>query len=196
MPKKYDRAYFDRWYRNESTRVHGRGELRRKVFMAVTVAEYFLHRPLRSVLDIGCGEGAWLPHLRAIRPGVAYTGIDSSEYVVERFGRSRNIRLGSFGELPSMRLGAYDLVVCSDVLHYVPDEEIGPGIRTIATACEGAAYVEVLTREDTIEGDLQSLIRRPASTYRDLFRRVGMTRVAPYIWLSRSLRNAPAELES
>ena len=34
------------------------------------MAEYFLRRPMRTVLDIGCGEGAWLPHLRALRPKI------------------------------------------------------------------------------------------------------------------------------
>ncbi len=27
--------------------------------LAVAVAEYHLERPIRTVLDIGCGEGAW-----------------------------------------------------------------------------------------------------------------------------------------
>ena len=77
--KQYDEAYFRRWYHDRKTRVNSQAEVRRKVVMAVSVAEYFLQRPIRSVLDVGCGEGAWFPHLRALRPKVEYLGFDSSD---------------------------------------------------------------------------------------------------------------------
>ena len=196
MTKTYDRAYFQRYYHNRRTRVHSHAEVRRKVAMAVSMAEYFLRRQLRTVLDIGCGEGAWLGHLRALRPRVAYSGLDSSEYVVEHFGKSRNIRHATFGELPSLGLLSYDLVVCSDVLHYVPDTEIRAGIAEIARICEGVAYVEVLTSEDDVVGDLDAFRFRPAAWYRNAFRKVGMTQVGPYCWLSPALRDESAELET
>ena len=196
MTKQYDRAYFDRWYRNRSTRVNSHAEVRRKVQVAIASAEYFLRRQLRTVLDIGCGEGAWLPHLRALRPRVKYLGFDPSEYVVERFGESRNIHQASFGDLPSLDLGVYDLVICSDVMHYVKDAELGPGVTAIADATDGVAYLEVLTKEDEIIGDLDSFIRRPAATYRELFTKAGMSFVGPYLWLSPAFEGAVAELES
>src|SRR6185369_7322422 len=98
MPKRYDQSYFDKWYRGKQ-RVNAPSEVRRKVHLAIVLTEYFTRRQIRSVLDIGCGEGAWLEHLRALRPGVAYLGLDSSDYVVRRFGRKRNIRQATFGEL-------------------------------------------------------------------------------------------------
>jgi SAM-dependent methyltransferase len=196
MSKKYDRAYFERWYHNRRTRVNSHAEVRRKVSIAVATAEYFLRRPLRTVLDIGCGEGAWLSHLRALRPRVAYSGLDSSEYVVERYGAQRNIRRASFGELPSLGLLSYDLVVCADVMHYVEDRELRAGIAEIARLCEGAAFVEVLTAEDDVIGDLDAFYFRPASWYRSAFRKVKMTQVGPYCWLSPQLREGAAELET
>jgi len=195
MPKQYDKAYFDRWYRARNTRVSTHAEVRRKVTLAVTVAEYFLHRPIRSVLDIGCGEGAWLPHLRALRPRIAYTGLDSSAYAIQRFGAERNIRKAGFGDLPKLRLGVYDLVICSDVLHYVPENEIRAGIRTVADATDGVAFIEVLTREDDVVGDLEAFFRRPAAWYRKLFSSAGFTFVGPYCWASPAFKDAVAELE-
>ncbi|HVG25036.1 MAG TPA: methyltransferase domain-containing protein [Thermoanaerobaculia bacterium] len=195
MTKQYDRAYFDRWYRNRTTRVSSHAEVRRKVSLAVASAEYFLHRPIRSVLDVGCGEGAWLPHLRALRRGVRYLGFDSSEYVVERFGKSRNIHQATFGDLPSLDLGVHDLVVCSDVMHYVPDRELRAGINAIAEATDGVAYLEVLTKEDDIVGDLHGFLRRPAAFYRTLFTKAGMRAAGPYLWLSPAFADAVAELE-
>src|SRR5512138_3905428 len=98
MIKTYDRHYFDKWYRS-GDRVHERGEVRRKAALAISTAEYFLQRRIESVLDVGCGEGAWFQHIRSLRPRAHYAGIDSSEYAVSEFGEERNIRLGSFGDL-------------------------------------------------------------------------------------------------
>jgi SAM-dependent methyltransferase len=196
MPKEYDKAYFDRWYRNRSTRVNTHAEVRRKVSLAVTVCEYFLRRPIRTVLDVGCGEGAWLPHLRALRPRVRYRGLDSSPYVVERFGKERNIGLAAFGDLPRLDLGVHDLVICSDVLHYVPEDEIRAGVEALAGATDGMAFLEVLTREDEIVGDLDAFFRRPAAWYRRLFRASGLTFAGPYCWLGPGFKDAVAEMES
>ena len=195
MTKQYDRAYFERWYRNRQTRVNTPAEVRRKAAFTVAIAEYVLRRPLRTVLDIGCGEGAWRGHLRALRPRVAYTGLDSSEYVAKRFGRSRNIRQATFGDLPSLGLPAHDLIVCSDVLHYVPESEIHPGVAELARICDGIAFIEVLTAEDDIIGDLHGLIRRPARWYRSLLRNAGLIPVGPYCWAGRGVRDGLAELE-
>lgn len=196
MPKQYDKAYFDRWYRSRATRVNTHAEVRRKVALAIATTEYFLRRQIRTVLDIGCGEGAWLGHLQAFRPRIDYVGFDSSEYVVKRFGKERNIHLATFGELPGIKLGVYDLVVCSDVLHYVPDAELRAGIPTLADATDGMAFLEVLTREDDIVGDLDDFIRRPSSFYRRAFRNAGLTFVGPYSWLGPAFRESVAELES
>ena len=196
MTKRYDRAYFDRWYRNRSTRVSTREEVRRKVAVAIAITEYHLRRQLRTVLDVGCGEGAWLAHLRSFRPRVQYTGLDPSEYVVERFGKERNIRQAAFGEVQSLKLGVFDLVVCSDVLHYVPDAELRAGIAGIASACDGVAYLEVLTKEDDVTGDMEGFLHRPANWYRRVFTSAGLTFAGPYCWLAPPFRDAVAELEA
>ena len=193
--KQYDRQYFEKWYRNPRTRVSTGLEVRRKVALALSMTEYFLRRTIRSVLDVGCGEAPWRDHLRDLRPRVSYLGLDPSEYVVERFGRAKNLRRATFGELPSMRLRGFDLVVCSDVLHYVDEREIRPGVAEIARLTDGIAFIEVLTREDEIVGDLEGLIRRPARWYRNIFTNAGLTAVGPYCWLSPELKDVAAELE-
>jgi SAM-dependent methyltransferase len=193
--KQYDRSYFDRWYRGHG-RVHEDDEVRNKVSLAVATTEYFLHRPIGNVLDIGCGEGAWLIHLRALRPRIRYLGLDPSEYVVERFGKSRNLRRASLGDLPALQLrDTYDLVVCSDVLHYVRDQEIRAGVEEIVRLAGGVAFLEVLTKEDDIVGDLEGFLRRPAQWYRRRFREAGLTAIGPYSWLAPALLSGTAELE-
>src|SRR6185295_7525987 len=102
--KTYDRAYFDEFYRNPRTRVATRDSLERKVHMAVSVAEFLMGRRIQSVLDVGSGEAQWRAVLRRMRKNIRYIAVDPSEYVVAHFGKQRNIRLGSFGGLGSLRL--------------------------------------------------------------------------------------------
>src|SRR6266545_4866194 len=148
MAKKYDHAYFDRWYRGR-IRIGPEPEVRRKVTLAVAATEYFLRRTIQNVLDIGCGEAPWFTHLQVLRPKVRYAGYDPSDYIVQHFGESRNVRHGSFGELASLNIREkFDLVVCADVLHYLHDDEIRRGLPALVRLIRGAAFQEVLTYED------------------------------------------------
>src|SRR5260221_5398285 len=145
VAKQYDETYFDKWYRGRA-RVHAACELQRKVALAVASADYLRSRQVRTVLDVGCGEGAWQTELRALRPRLSYLGLDPSDYAVARFGRERNIRRAAFAELESLHLTRkFDLVVCSDVLHYVPDAEIRRGVTELVRLTTGIAYLERLT---------------------------------------------------
>ncbi|HSP17327.1 MAG TPA: class I SAM-dependent methyltransferase [Thermoanaerobaculia bacterium] len=168
--------------------------MRRKVALAVAAAEYFLRRPIGSVFDVGCGEAAWYPHLRVLRRHAKYSGIDASDYVVEEFGESRNISRGSFDDLRKLR-GSFDLVVCSDVLHYVADRELRRGLPHLERLTAGIAFIEVLTGEDDIIGDVEGLIRRPAEWYRRQFANAGFAQAGPYVWLPRVMQDSAAELE-
>jgi SAM-dependent methyltransferase len=185
MIKSYDRSYFDHFYRHPRERVSTRDGLERKVRMAVSITEYQLGRRIRSVLDVGCGEAPWFPVLRRMRRDVRYIGVDSSDYVIERFGKARNIRRGSLGELGSLRLPRdIDLIVCADVLQYVDTRDIERGLRTIRALLGGVAYIEAFTTEDGMEGDQVDWHERSAAEYRRLFRRAGFTQCGPYTFVN------------
>jgi SAM-dependent methyltransferase len=186
--KVYDRAYFERWYRDPRYAVVGEGVRARRVQLAVAVTEYLLERPLRTVLDVGCGEGAWQPLLRAARPGVRYLGVDSSEYAVARYGKTRHLRLGSLGTLHRSRLvGPFDLVVCSDVLHYVATDEMRRGLKTIARLLGGVAFLELYTSDDATEGDGDGLHDRSPAIYRHALRDAGLIHLGMHCYAGRML---------
>ncbi len=86
-PRHYDQQYFDRWYRDPRHRVFTAAERARRVAVVLSVAEYVLGRRVRSVLDVGAGEGHWRAPLIEARPRIEYVGLDPSPYVVERFGQ-------------------------------------------------------------------------------------------------------------
>lgn len=194
--KRYDRAYFDRLYRDPATRVNDRAEVKRKSAMMVGLAEYFLGRPIERVLDVGCGEGNWRTPLLKLRPRAHYLGIDSSEYVVQRFGRSRNIHLMDFASLAEQRFSApFDLIVCANVLHYIKAADIRRGLSGFAELLDGMAFVETYTRSDQVEGDRDHFTARNPGWYRKAFAEVGLVACGPHAWLSADIADELSALE-
>ncbi|WP_305804493.1 class I SAM-dependent methyltransferase [Stenotrophomonas sp. YIM B06876] len=192
--KQYDAAYFQRWYRRDD--IGGAARLARKVQLAVATAEYYLERPIRSVLDVGCGEGAWRAPLLKLRPKLQYIGFDSSDYAVRRYGRTRNLHPARFGDFAWLRPCApVDLLVCSDVLHYVPSRELRPGVEGLAELCTGVAFLETFAAEDEFHGDHEGFQSRPARWYRTQFTRAGFSAVGSHCWLGPALTGEAAALE-
>jgi SAM-dependent methyltransferase len=190
--KTYDREYYRRWYADPDTRIASRDGVARKVRLAVAAAEFMLARPIESVLDVGCGEGSWRAPLRKLRPDAAYLGIESSDYVIRRYGKSRNVIRGEFGRLQSLSLpDGFDLIVCADVVQYIPDDQLRHGLREIRRLARGVAYIETFAAEDCMEGDRDGWIDRPARTIKRHFKEAGLTHCGFYCWINeRRLWNA------
>lgn len=163
---------------------------------AVAAAEFVLGRPLRSVLDVGCGEAPWRAHLKRARPRVEYVGVDSSEYVVRRWGRRRGIRRGTFGELGALGLARrFDLAICSDVLQYVPAAELRRGLAALRALIVGVAYLDVFTTADDVRGDTEGWHDRSTAYYRRLFARAGLSAVGMHLYLTERLAADRGALE-
>ncbi len=174
----YDKAYFDKWYRSRQHRVRTPAQIRRIVAFTVAAAEYVLDRPIRTVLDVGAGEGHWQPILAAMRPRLRYVGVEPSTYAVSRFGRRRHLRLGSVETLAQLNLHAeypegFDLVVCCGVLNYVPTRVLSAALEQLSLHTSGLAWLELFTKHDDIDGDVAALRPRTAEWYRDRFRLAG-----------------------
>lgn len=185
MPaKRYDRAYFDHWYRRR--RIASAADLGRAVHLAVAITEQVLARPLRSVLDVGAGEGRWQPVLHRLRPKARYAGVDRSLWAVEHWGRRRNLRLGSIDALDQLGLaGPFDLIVAADMLHYLPTPVLRDGLRQLTALLGGVAFLPTFSREDVIEGDRAEFQPRRAVTYRRLFREAGWMPLGMCAWTTR-----------
>ena len=151
---------------------------------------------MRNALDVGCGEGLWRAALGRVRPQLAYTGIDSSAYVVKRFGARRHIRLGDIASLDALAIrGSFDVIICNDVLHYVPTPALRSGMRAIARKLRGVAYLGLFTSADDVEGDMKTFLRRPPSYYRREFARAGLRSAGMHCWIPDALAEDRAALE-
>jgi predicted TPR repeat methyltransferase len=148
------------------------------------------------VLDIGAGEGAWRAPLLKLRPKARYLGFDASEYAVARHGRARNLHLARFGDFADLRpCPPVDLLVCSDVLHYLPARELDRGLPGLAALCGGVAFLETFTARDATEGDEREFRPRSAAFYRNRFEALGFRALGSHCWLSPTLAGAAMELE-
>ncbi|HYV98456.1 MAG TPA: class I SAM-dependent methyltransferase [Gemmatimonadaceae bacterium] len=197
MPStSFDKRFFDKWYRGNDERFRAGAYLERHARVVLAIAEYLLERRVRSVLDVGCGEGEWRAVMRKLRPGMRYAGMDTSEYVVRRFGARRNVAFGGFGDLGARDdLESFDVVLSVDTLHYVPTGDIARGARVLGRRMTGVAMLHAFARGDAYEGDTGGITNRPAAWYRDTFRRAGLTPVGMACWVGRTLRDSVSALE-
>jgi SAM-dependent methyltransferase len=196
MPRTYDRAYFDKYYRAADTRVRSAAEMARMVRFVLHTADYVLGRPVRSVLDVGAGEGNWLPVLRRLRPSVSYQGVDPSEYAVRRFGARRNILLGDVASLDELPLrDGYDLVVANGVLNYLSPDELRDALPRLTRRADGVLYLEIFTDADDVTGDTRFRHLQPPAWYRRLLRDAGLVGLGMHCYLRHELQGRLAALE-
>jgi SAM-dependent methyltransferase len=152
---------------------------------------------VKSVLDVGCGEGNWLAALRILRARIRYTGIDSSEYVIQRYGKKRGIRRGSFATLEECGLrNSYDLIICSDTLFYLPLDELKAGLASLAPRTGGVAFLELYTNGDSVIGDFPKSGLRSRKFYQKLLRQFGFLSVGSHCYLGSDFASHAMQMET
>ena len=163
MATRFDKAYYDRFYRNPGTRAMTPADARRQ---AAFVAAFLRHLriPVRRIVDLGCGVGTTLRALGREFPGARLQGVEWSDYLCETYGWTP----GSVEDYRDRH--PYDLVVCHDVLGYLDDDACARAIANIAALSRGAAYVSVITADDAGAYDVDrtdsAQTLRPAAWYR------------------------------
>lgn len=192
----FDQAYFDKWYRHPRHRVKTPAELTRQVAFVVRQAEWVLGRPLRSVLDVGCGEGQWCPAIRRLRPAVRYHGVDPSAYAIARYGARRHLQLGSITDLDTLPLDPhYDLVIGIGMLNYLSPTQLRDGLQQVARRTGGMAYLELFTAVDAVAGDTTWPTPQSPAWYRRTLRRAGLHPIGmqSYVPVAQASRLAALE---
>jgi len=155
-----------------------------------------LGRRVRSILDVGAGEGHWRAPLLALRPRARYTGLDPSEYVVRRFGARRNIRLGSVESLARAGLrGPFDLVLAVGFLNLLRPQVLAHALRDLRPLVGGVALLELFTSEDPLTGDISEYRLSPAATYRRLLSKYGFAPVGLHLYATADAKDSLAALE-
>ena len=189
----FDRAYYDRFYRNPRTRASSPDDFGRLAHFVLSYLDY-LEIPVRSVLDLGCGLGRWKQFLIARDPAIEYTGVELSPYLCARYGWTQSSILDYQTD------DTFDLVICQDVLAYLTNADVRRALSRIASLTGGATYLQVVT-EDDWEGDNcdpdrtdETMLRRKASWYRRAFQR-HFTHCGGGVWIPNDSDAVLWELE-
>lgn len=137
----FDAAFYQRFYANPRTRVTTPAEMsRRAALVAALVAQ--LEVPVKRILDAGCGLGLMRDTLLSAFPAADYVGIEVSEHLCKRLGW---VRASLAHYKPRAR---FDLVICYDVLQYLPQAQAVRALANLGRLCRGALYFHAPTRED------------------------------------------------
>jgi SAM-dependent methyltransferase len=185
---RYDASYFAKWYRDPVHRVKSPAELARQVDFVLHMAEWVLQRPLRRVLDVGCGEGQWGVALRKRRPRLAYVGVDPSDWAVSTHGARRGLVHGSITDLDRVlpTNAQYDLVLCVGMLNYLPAPVLRAGLRQVARRVGGVAYLELFAKGDAFVGDTDWPALKPAAWYRTVLATAGFLPLGLQCYITRT----------
>lgn len=163
LAERFDRAYFDRFYRHPETRA---ASVHDAEIEAQFVAAFLRHLrvDVRQIADVGCGLGRMLNALAKLFPKAAVRGVDSSDYLCRTYGWER----AALPDFAPRR--PFDLVVCQDVLAYLDESDAAAAIGTLGRIAREALYFGVLAEEDLALCDSArtdtDVYLRPASWYR------------------------------
>ncbi len=133
--------FYRQYYENPHTRVASQQDADRLGDFICAYTAY-LGFTVKRVLDAGCGLGQMQAPIARAFPSARYQGLESSQYLCQRLG-------WTYGSLASFRpRSSFDLVICHDVLQYLPDREAARAMASLGRLCRGALYFSVLTEED------------------------------------------------
>lgn len=140
-PLLFDAGFYQRYYVDPRTRVASHADAVRLGRFICAYTEY-LGFTVQQVLDAGCGLGHLKAPVREYFPRAGYVGLESSDYLCRKYG-------WVCGSIADYRPAApFDLVLCHDVLQYLPEREAARALSNLARLCRGALYFSVLTAED------------------------------------------------
>ena len=149
-----ERAFYDdMWSKYGNLDVASPANFHRRRLVVDLAASAVRSRAPR-VLDVGCGQGELLRELAARLPEARIAGSDlSAQSLLDTRKRNQafelfalNIADPDFSQKYADRLGAFDLLICSEVLEHIPDDRLAarnlaallaPGGALIATVPGG-----------------------------------------------------------
>lgn len=141
LERRFDEHYYRQFYLDPLTRAMGPEDFNKLGDFVCSYLKY-LEQPVNTVLDIGCGLGLWSNIVQRHFPQAIYTGVEISDYVCTRYGWQK----GSVVNWTTNK--TFDLVICSDVVQYLEDDDAIAAIENLARLCEGVLYFAVLTERD------------------------------------------------
>lgn len=179
----FDAKYYKRFYETRSTAVVTAREAKAEVAFVIAFCEH-IKLDIKRFADVGAGTGWWAREFRRQNPHCRHVEtFDASEAAAAKYGH----RL-----LPAEKVTGHaaDLVVCRDVLRYLPDRNAEVAISRLAAKCRGVLYLHVLTRDDEVDEEASDMSGRlrPASWYRRRLAAAGFQNAGTGLFVSKKFK--------
>lgn len=188
----FDAAYYKRYYEQPETAVVNAAMQRNEVKFVLAFCRY-IELEVKRFTDAGAGTGWWAREFARQYPGCeSVETYDASREACDIYGHKH---------VPVQKLAgtSSDLVVCRDVLRYVPDTFIDAAIQRLARKCRGVLYLHVITSDDDIDQDASDMSGyfRPAAFYRRRLKSSGFRDCGMGLFASSRLKTfAPFAIEA
>jgi len=180
----FDAEYYRRYYENSETAVVDAEMKRNEVKFVIAFCNY-IELEVRRFADVGAGTGWWAAEFgRTYRGCEVVETYDASEAACELYGHKRVLVQDLAGP-------ASDLVVCRDVLRYVPDTYIDRAIRRLERKCRGVLYLHAITSDDDIDTEASDMAGRfrTAAFYRRKLKAAGFRDCGMGLFVSARLKS-------
>ena len=146
----FDGDYYEKYYLRSETAVLSRAMQRNEVAFVIAFCKH-IELDLRRFCDVGAGTGWWAREFsKRYKSCPVVETIDSSAVASSMYGH-RNL---SLQQLKGPRA---DLVVCRDVLRYIPSSEIETAMNRLSDKCRGVLYLQVMTSDDDIDEEASDM---------------------------------------
>ncbi len=188
----FNAAYYARFYENPATAVVDAPLRRDEVRFVIAFCRY-IEVEVRRFADVGAGTGWWAREFsRQYRRCPVIETFDSSRDACDTYGH-RNV--------PVQKLtgAASDLVVCRDVLRYIPDVHIEQAIARLTKKCRGVLYLHIITSDDKVDEKASDMtgVFRSTAFYRRRLKAAGFRDCGMGLFTSPRLKKfAPFTLEA
>ena len=192
MGEHFDADYYRRYYHQAETAVVTATMQRNEVAFVIAFCRH-IELEITRFSDVGAGTGWWAREFAKRYPSCRYIETyDASESACRLYGH-RHVEIQKLGGRES------DLVVCRDVLRYLPDAEAEKGIRRLARKCRGVLYLHVITSDDEIDEDGSDMAGffRSTSWYRKRLRAAGFSDCGMGLFVSKKMKGfSPFTIEA
>ena len=178
----FDAAYYRRYYENPTTAVVTADLQKSEVAFVLAFCRH-IGVAIKRFTDVGAGTGWWAAEFaKQYRDFESIETFDASDDACRVYGHKH---------IPVQELAgrAADLVVCRDVLRYVPDAQIDRAITRLDKKCRGVLYLHVVTSDDEVDEEASDMAGhfRTTAFYRRKLKAKGFRDCGMGLFASRRL---------